>query len=179
MSGIGKITRSQAHCIGFTPHPQVGVLLTETNCCHVQCHWTCLQWNPLGITTPNLAALLLFANTITYPEMEHLAKPLCHAMKTALFFYQVVTKILNEDSKKSPIKWTLCMQSQWTLGCEPVSFFLRDVKPAMLHRGTSDELVGFIHFQHRDWITRPSCVASVPHMPQQLSPRTPPTLCPH
>ena len=41
--------------------------------------------------------------TITYPEMEHLAKPLHHAMKTTLFplffFYQVVTKILNEDSK--------------------------------------------------------------------------------
>ena len=53
--------------------------------------------------------------TITYPEMEHLAKPLHHAIKTALFplFYQVVTKILNEDSKKSPIKWTLCMQSRW------------------------------------------------------------------
>ena len=46
------------------------------------------------------------------------------------------------------------------IGCEPVSFFLRDVKPAMLHRGTGDELAGFIHFQHRDWITRPSCVAS-------------------
>ena len=33
------------------------------------------------------------AHTITYPEIEHLAKPLHHAMKTALFplfFYQVV-----------------------------------------------------------------------------------------
>ena len=55
---------------------------------------------------------LLYVLTITYPEMEHLAKPLHHAMKTALFplfFYPVVTKILNKDSKKSPIKWTLCM----------------------------------------------------------------------
>ena len=50
--------------------------------------------------------------------MEHLAQLLHHAMKTALFpffFYQEVTKILNKDSKQSPIKWPLCMQSQWQL----------------------------------------------------------------
>ena len=58
-----------------------------------------------------------FSYTITYPEMEHLAKPLHHAMKTALFplFFLPSCKILNEDSKKSPIKWTLCMGSQWKL----------------------------------------------------------------
>ena len=46
---------------------------------------------------PATCETCIYLHTITYPEMEHLAKLLHHAMKTALFplfFYQVVTKIL-------------------------------------------------------------------------------------
>ena len=46
------------------------------------------------------------------------------------------------------------------IGWVPVSFFLREANPAILQRGTSEELAGFIHLQQRDVIRRPSHVAS-------------------
>lgn len=46
------------------------------------------------------------------------------------------------------------------IGWVPVSFFLREANPAILQRGTGEELAGFIHLQQRDGIRRPSRVAS-------------------
>ena len=46
------------------------------------------------------------------------------------------------------------------MGCEPVSSFLKDANPTLLHRGLGNELAGFSHFQQRDWTMRPSRVAS-------------------
>ena len=56
------------------------------------------------------------------------------------------------------------------IGWVPVSYFLREANPAILQRGTGEELAGFIHLQQRDGIRRPSCVASLSNSIQKCLP---------